>query len=390
MHNRPANQIDVKMTRLPVDESLTKPRMINDRYASATPVRIPSPINRAFSVAPMLDWTDRHCRHFMRLLTRRSLLYTEMVTVGAILRGDRDHYLRFEAFEQPLALQLGGGDPRSLAKCAKIAESYGYSEVNLNCGCPSNKVQQGQFGACLMKQPQLVADCIVAMRDAVSIPVTIKHRTGIDRETSYDRLAEFVGNVADAGCHTFIVHARAAWLDGINPKQNRTLPPLDYNQVYRLKADFPEQEFVLNGGINSLVDAKQHLLRVDGVMMGREAYNNPFILAGVDQYIHGESPSSTKRLSVLEQLIPYAEIELRDGVRLHQITRHILGLFHGQPGARRFRQLLSSRTGSAESDVSLLAEALALMNGFSGFGGDNRATSLTDAQAINKAPEQSN
>ncbi len=288
-----------------------------------------------------------------------------MVTVGAILHGDRDHHLRFEAIEQPLALQLGGSDPTALAQCARIAERYGYNEVNLNCGCPSNKVQQGQFGACLMKQPQLVAHCIAAMRDAVSIPVTIKHRIGIDRETSYDRLATFVGSVVDADCHTFIVHARAAWLDGISPKQNRTLPPLDYNLVYRLKADFPEREFILNGGINSLVEAKQHLSQIDGVMMGREAYSNPYVLAEVDQVIHGEPASTVERLSVLEQLIPYVETELRNGVRLHQITRHILGLFHGQPGARKFRQLLSTRAGSAEADTSLLCEAMALMNEFS-------------------------
>ncbi len=325
----------------------------------------------------------------MRLLTRRSLLYTEMVTVGAILHGDREHHLRFEAIEQPLALQLGGNDPTALAQCSRIAERYGYDEVNLNCGCPSNKVQQGQFGACLMKQPQLVAHCIAAMRDAVSIPVTIKHRIGIDRETSYDRLATFVGSVADAGCHTFIVHARAAWLDGISPKQNRTLPPLDYNLVYRLKADFPEREFILNGGINSLVEVKQHLSQVDGVMMGREAYCNPYILAEVDQMIHGEPTSTIERLTVLEQLIPYAEMELRNGVRLHQITRHILGLFHGQPGARRFRQLLSTRAGLAEADTSLLCEALALMNEFSHFRSDNGATSLADASPPGNAPDRS-
>jgi len=290
-----------------------------------------------------------------------------MVTTGALLNGDCHHLLRFAATEQPLALQLGGNDPAKLAQCARLAENYGYREINLNCGCPSNKVQQGQFGAYLMKEPRLVADCISAMCDAVNIPVTIKHRIGVDRETNYEGLSDFVGHLVESGCTTFIVHARMAWLNGISPRQNRCLPPLDYGQVYRLKSDFPDCEFIINGGITSLSDAQRHLALVDGVMVGREAYKNPYILADVDQLIYGRSGQHVDRLVVLEKLIEFVEKELSTGVRLHQITRHILGLFHGQPGARRFRQLISTRSPLPGAGTEVLADALTLMRGYASF-----------------------
>lgn len=312
----------------------------------------------------MLDKTDRHCRYFMRLLSRRSLLYTEMIPAAAILHGDADFHLHFDPSEQPIAVQLGGNNPEDLALSARAAAQQGYAEVNLNCGCPSNKVQQGQFGACLMLQPDLVAECVAAMRDAVCVPVTVKHRIGINRNYSYNQLTDFVGTINDAGCDTFIVHARMAWLDGISPKQNRLLPPLDYATVYRLKKDFPAIRFIINGGITSIDQARRHLSFVDGVMMGREAYRNPFILAAVDKAIFGESTASPDRHSILDQLIPYVEKELRGGARLHQTTRHILGLFHGQPGARQFRRLLSQKSVAANAGIAVLEDALQMMRGF--------------------------
>ena len=320
-----------------------------------------APLDRRFCVAPMLDWTDKYCRYFMRLLSKQCLLYTEMITTGALLHGDTERLLEHDAYEHPLALQLGGNDPVSLARCAQLAEEFGYAEINLNCGCPSNKVQQGQFGASLMKHPQLVADSILAMRDAVDIPVTVKHRIGIDREFSYDDLANFVGTITESGCQTFIVHARMAWLDGISPKQNRTLPPLNYQQVYQLKQDFPNCEIIINGGITTLTEVQHHIDLLDGVMMGREAYKNPFILAEIDQVIYGQEIPGTSRLSVLEKFIPFAEDQLKTGVRLHQMTRHILGLFHGQPGGKKFRQLISTQSALPGANTHVLTEALAMM-----------------------------
>lgn len=340
--------------------------MTTNQLSSDITIRLPPPVHR-FSVAPMLGWTDRHCLYFLRLLSKQSLLYTEMITTGAILNGKRlssqDHrQFTCNGIEGPLALQLGGNDPKDLARCAQLAEQLGYAEINLNCGCPSNKVQQGCFGAHLMKFPELVAACVSAMRDKVSIPVTVKHRIGVDRHTSYEQLANFVGTVAASGCQSFIVHARAAWLDGISPKQNRTLPPLDYNMVYKLKEDFPDCVFTINGGVRTVPQARQLLDSLDGVMVGREAYKNPYILAQVDQLIYGNSKPQVDRLSVLEDLIYYAENELVNGVRLRQITRHILGLFRGQPGARRFRQLLSTQAKASEVGTAVLKEALALMS----------------------------
>lgn len=334
-----------------------------NQHLDDTPSR--RPMDRRFCVAPMLDWTDRYCRYFLRLLSKHSVLYTEMITTGALLHGDYYKLLKHDPFEYPLALQLGGNDPEHLARCAKLAESYGYAEINLNCGCPSNKVQQGHFGACLMKRPQLVADCVCAMRNAVDIPVTVKHRIGVDREINYDKLLEFVGTIAEAGCQTFIVHARMAWLDGISPKQNRTLPPLEYGQVRQLKHDFPDQEFIINGGITTLAEVQHHLSLVDGVMVGREAYKNPFILAEVDSEIYARGKHPVSRFEVLEGLIPFVEQELISGTRLNQISRHILGLYHGQPGGKKFRQHISTRSVLPGANTDVLSDAMVMMQRYS-------------------------
>jgi tRNA-dihydrouridine synthase A len=306
----------------------------------------------------MLDWTDRHCRYFHRLLTRQALLYTEMMTTGALLYGDRDRFLAYDPAEKPLAFQLGGSNPTELAVCAKMVEDHGYDEVNLNVGCPSDRVQNGRFGACLMAEPRLVSDCISAMRAAVSIPVTVKSRIGIDDLDSYEELVHFVANVAEAGCETFIVHARKAILNGLSPKQNREIPPLRYDVVYQLKRDFPELTIILNGGITSLDQAEHVLTRVDGVMMGREAYHNPYILAEVDQRIFGKANAPLERVQVLHGLLPYVHRQLQSGIRLHSISRHILGLFHGAPGARSWRRHLSENAVKPEADETVLLEAL--------------------------------
>ncbi len=336
---------------------------LNQHHPIAQPHTSPA-LDRRFCVAPMLDWTDRYCRYFLRLLSKNTVLYTEMITSGALLNGDYHKLLKHDPLEHPLAVQLGGNNPQQLAQCAKLVESFGYAEINLNCGCPSNKVQQGQFGACLMKQPPLVAHCMAAMADAVNIPVTIKHRIGVDRETNYNKLLDFVGTIAEAGCHTFIVHARMAWLDGISPKQNRSLPPLDYQQAYRLKSDLPNCEFIINGGITTLAQACQHMTYLDGVMVGREAYKNPFILTDVDQQIYGLETPAVSRLQVLERLIPFTEKELAAGTRLNQITRHILGLFHGQIGGKKFRRHISIQSVRPGANTDVLTDALAIMRGY--------------------------
>jgi len=307
----------------------------------------------------MLDWTDRHCRFFLRLISKQALLYTEMVTTGALLHGDRQRFLQFDPSEHPLALQLGGSDPAGLAACAKMAEDFGYDEVNLNVGCPSDRVQNGSFGACLMAEPELVAECVGAMRKAVSIPVTVKSRIGIDDRDSYEELIKFIGTVAEAGCDTFIVHARKAWLKGLSPKQNREVPPLRYDTVYRLKQDFPTLQIVLNGGITTLDQAEDVLGNgVDGVMVGREAYHNPYILAEVDRRLFGASAEVITRAEIIEKLLPYIEQQRAEGVRLHSITRHILGLFHGEPGARSWRRHLSEHAVKYDADASVVREAL--------------------------------
>jgi tRNA-dihydrouridine synthase A len=304
-----------------------------------------------------MDWSDRHCRYFWRLLTREALLYTEMVTTGALIHGDRQRFLRFNPEEHPLALQLGGSDPAELARCARWSQDWGYDEVNLNCGCPSDRVQSGMFGACLMAQPALVADCVTAMRDACELPVTVKHRIGIDHMESYQELVDFVGIVAGGGCEVFIVHARKAWLQGLSPKENREIPPLNYPWVYRLKRDFPHLAIVINGGIRDLDACREHLQHVDGVMIGREAYQNPWMLADADAVLFGASNPSRDRDAVIASLLPYVERQLAEGAHLNHITRHILGLYQGVPGARKFRRHLSENAYKPDADVAVLVDA---------------------------------
>jgi len=310
-------------------------------------------INRRFSVAPMMDWTDRHCRYFLRLISKRALLYTEMVTSAAIVHGDRDHLLGFDDTEHPVALQLGGSNPMELAEAARIGEQFGYDEINLNCGCPSDRVQSGRFGACLMAEPQLVADCVIAMRKAVQVPVTVKCRIGIDDLDSYQQLCYFVEAIAAAGCQTVIIHARKAWLNGLSPKENREIPPLSYPTVYDIKRDFPKLEIVINGGIESLDQCHEHLQHVDGVMLGRAAYHNPWLLAGVDEQLFGDTPQTLSRHDVLEAFLPYVDNQINNGRRLCQISRHVLGLFQGCHGGRQFRRYLAEfgYADNARSDV---------------------------------------
>ncbi|MCS3467428.1 tRNA-dihydrouridine synthase A [Pseudomonas sp. JUb42] len=311
----------------------------------------------------MMDWTDRHCRFFLRLLSKHTLLYTEMVTTGALLNGDSERFLRYHQDEHPLALQLGGSVPEDLAACARMAQDVGYDEVNLNVGCPSDRVQNNMIGAVLMGHPQVVADCVKAMRDAVSIPVTVKHRIGINGRDSYEQLCEFVGTVHEAGCTSFTVHARIAILEGLSPKENRDIPPLRYDVVARLKADFPDLEIILNGGIKTLEQCHEHLKVFDGVMLGREAYHNPYLLAEVDQQLFGSSAPVISRAEALSALRPYIAEHLRTGGAMHHITRHVLGLGTGFPGARRFRQLLSVDIHKTDDPLGLLDQAAQLLEG---------------------------
>jgi tRNA-dihydrouridine synthase A len=313
-------------------------------------------INRSLAVAPMLDWTDRQFRWFVRRITRRTLLYSEMVTTGALLHGgDRERFLGFDDDEHPVALQLGGSDPGELAICARLGAERGYDEINLNVGCPSDRVQSGRFGACLMAEPTLVADCVKAMRDAVDVPVTVKHRIGIDERDSYEALCDFVGAVAAAGCDAFVVHARKAWLSGLSPKENRTVPPLRYDVVHRLKRDFPGLTIVINGGIESLDSAQAQLGHVDGAMLGRAAYHDPWVLAEADARIFGDAPRQLSRREVAEAMLPYIAAQAAAGVPVSRITRHLLGLFHGVPGARAWRRALS---GSGEQTFATYRAAL--------------------------------
>jgi tRNA-dihydrouridine synthase A len=297
---------------------------------------------KIISVAPMMDWTDRHCRYFHRLLSRHALLYTEMVTTGALVHGDVPRHLRFSAEEHPVALQLGGSEPADLAHCAKLGEEWGYDEINLNCGCPSERVQRGAFGACLMNEPQLVADCVKAMVDVVSVPVTVKHRIGIDKIESYEFVRDFVGQVSEAGCQTFIVHARNAWLQGLSPKQNREIPPLRYELVHRLKHEFPALRFSINGGISVNAQVHEHLRLLDGVMVGREAYHNPWWLAEWDAEFFGAEAQRLTREEVESLMCDYMAREAAEhGTQWWSIARHMLGLRNGLPGARRWRQVWS-------------------------------------------------
>ena len=333
----------------------------------------------------MMDWTDRHCRHFHRQITRHTWLYTEMVTTGALLHGDVARHLDFGAREHPVALQLGGSEPADLAASARLGEQWGYDEINLNCGCPSERVQKGAFGACLMAEPALVADCVKAMRDAVSIDVTVKHRIGIDDQCSYEFMRDFVGTVADAGCSTFIVHARSAILKGLSPKENREIPPLQHAYAYRLKREFPDLEIILNGGIKTVAEIDLHLAQVDGVMLGREAYHNPFLMAGFDARYYGDPTPPPSRSDVIHAMLPYIRAQLavtaapasrehadtqagaravdayRGRPRLNSITRHMLGLMAGLPHARAFRQALSDSRALASGDPELLLRALERM-----------------------------
>jgi tRNA-dihydrouridine synthase A len=320
-----------------------------------------TPLSRRFCVAPMMEWTDRHCRFFHRLLTRRALIYTEMLTTAAVLRGDRARLLGFDAFEHPVALQLGGSDPQALSTSARIGEDFGYAEINLNVGCPSDRVQEGRFGACLMAEPSLVAACVAAMKQAVKIPVTVKCRIGIDDQDPEQALFSFAAAVKGAGADALIVHARKAWLKGLSPRQNRDVPPLDYALVRRLKVAHPDFEIVLNGGILSLEQAQAELAAVDGVMMGRAAYQEPWRLLAVDADIYGAAAPFASAKDVALALIPYIERETAKGVRLHAITRHVLGLFRAVPGARAFRRHLAIEAVKPGAGAQVMADALALV-----------------------------
>jgi tRNA-dihydrouridine synthase A len=322
---------------------------------------LPLSRSRRFSVAPMMEWTDRHCRFFHRLLTRRALLYTEMLTTGAILHGDRARLLRFDPAEHPVALQLGGSDPGALAACARIGADLGFDEINLNVGCPSDRVQEGRFGACLMAEPTLVGDCVATMKAAVPIPITVKCRIGVDEQDPEQALETLTQNVERAGVDTLIVHARKAWLKGLSPKENREVPPLDYQRVYRLKAAHQKLPVVINGGIGGVEQAREHLAHVDGVMMGRAAYQEPWRLLSVDQEIFGEAAQFVSAKQAAAALAPYIERELGQGTRLHSITRHLHGLFHGVPGARAYRRQLSGAASAVGAGADYLASALALV-----------------------------
>ena len=313
-----------------------------------------------FCTAPCMDWTDRHCRRFWRVLTRRARVYTEMVTTGALLHGDVERHLRFNDEEHPVALQLGGAAPEELAQCAALGEQWGYDEINLNCGCPSDRVQNGRFGACLMAEPTLVRDCVAAMRAACDIPVTVKHRIGIDHQECFSELVNFVGTVAEGGAEVFIVHARKAWLQGLSPKENREVPPLNYPWVNQLKRDFPELTIVINGGIETLDACEQHLEHVDGVMLGRAAYQNPWLLSEVDARLFEATTSvGSTREDAIETMLPYIEEQLSEGARLHHVTRHMLGLYQGQYGGRQYRRHLSEHAYKTEAGVATLLEAAA-------------------------------
>jgi tRNA-dihydrouridine synthase A len=314
-----------------------------------------------FSIAPMMDWTDRHCRFFHRLLTRRALLYTEMITTGAVLHDNRARLLGYDPCEHPLAVQLGGSDAHALAESARICADLGYDEVNLNVGCPSDRVQEGRFGACLMAEPQLVGDCVAAMKAAVEVPVTVKCRLGIDDQDPEQALDTLTRNVVAAGADRLIVHARKAWLEGLSPRENRDIPPLDYDRVYRLKRSYPQLAIVINGGVASVDQASEQLKHVDGAMMGRAAYQEPWRLLAVDSQLFGDPSPLATPMAAAEALIPYIQRELSRGIRLHAIVRHVLGLFHAVPGARAFRRHLAVHAVKPDADATVFRDALALV-----------------------------
>lgn len=301
-----------------------------------------------FSVAPMMDWTDRHCRYFHRLLSKETQLWTEMITTKAIIHGDKNRLLDFDAAEHPLVLQLGGSEPSEMATCAKIAQDWGYDEVNINAGCPSDRVQSGRFGACLMQTPTVVAQCVDAMHQNCDIPVSVKSRIGVDNMESYAELVDFIVQIKNAGCENFVIHARKAWLKGLSPKENRSVPPLNYDWVYQLKKDFPQLKIGINGGITNVIDAQQYLEHVDGVMLGRAAYHQPYLLSEVDGQIYHKKTDTLTREQVLLQFIEYMKKQNNQGVPIRSMTRHILGLYHAQPNAKKFKQLLSGKTVELE------------------------------------------
>ena len=317
-------------------------------------------VERRLCVAPMMDWTDRHCRYFHRILAPSALSYTEMVTTGAVLHGDRERLLGFNEEEHPLALQLGGSDPADLAECARIAQVCGFDEVNLNVGCPSDRVQRGRFGACLMLEPGLVRDCVAAMRDAVDIPVTVKSRLGVDQHDSYSYFSDFVNEVSGSGCSVFIIHARKAWLSGVSPKENREIPELRYDWAYQLKAERPDLQIVLNGGVTTIMDVKQHLQKLDGVMIGRAAYQDPWFLAECHSELYGSTGVADRESAVLI-MSEYARRQVGQGVPVKNISRHMLGLFHGLPGARRWRRFISENAHRDAANDRLLLQALEAM-----------------------------
>ncbi len=320
-----------------------------------------------FCVAPMMEWTDRHCRYFLRLISRRTFLYTEMVTAEAVLHGDHERLLRFHPAEHPVGLQVGGSEPGRLAAAARIGAASGYDEINLNIGCPSDRVQSGRFGACLMAEPELVAECVAAMGESSGLPVTVKCRIGIDDQDTEESLDLFIDKVAQAGAATFIVHARKAWLKGLSPKENRDVPLIDHWRVYRLKERRPDLEIVINGEIGSVEEARAHLAHVDGVMLGRAAYADPYLLAQVDRALFGSDETPPSRLDVLDAFMPYVEAELSGGARLNQMTRHILGLFHGQPRARAFRRHLAENAHLDGAGIDILLAARRIVAGESSY-----------------------
>lgn len=321
-------------------------------------------VNRRFSIAPMMDWTDTHCRSFHRLMSQHALLYTEMVTTGALIHGHRERFLRYSTDEHPVALQLGGSNPEELALCARMAEDHGYDEVNLNVGCPSDRVQNNMIGACLMEHPQRVAECLARMQDAVRIPVTIKHRLGIDELDSQEYLLSFIEQVRQSGCQTFIIHARKAILQGLNPKQNREIPPLCYDRVYDVKQTFPDLEIIINGGITTLDDCITHLQHVDGVMIGREAYQNPYpLLSEVDARLFDDHHPIASRVEIAQAFIPYIETQVALGAPLYAITKHLLGLFHGQRGGKQFRRHISENGHQKTAGPEVFQQALEFVTG---------------------------
>jgi tRNA-dihydrouridine synthase A len=358
------------------------------RKISMMPCRPAKNLDHRVCIAPMMEWTTRHCRYFMRLLTRRAVLYTEMIPTGALLNGDSRLALAFHPAEHPLAVQLGGSDPAALADCAGLAAEIGYDEVNLNVGCPSDRVQSARFGACLMAEPDLVADCVAAMREAVLIPVTVKTRLGIDDHDSYEALARLIAAVAAAGCESIILHARKAWLQGLSPEQNRNIPPLDYASVYRVKRDFPQLEIVINGGLATYADIAAQLEQVDGVMIGRAAYQNPWLLAEIDRRHFGDAAPERSREAVLRDYRAYLEEALAEGVNVAALTRHLLGLFHGQAGARRWRRTLSEAVRDGRTGAAILDAALAAVRGSERRRGPRCSLQTEHDLAFDVAPEQ--